>query len=783
MNSQAAVLRSEDGDAVPLRGVKARGTLNGLLFELSVEQRWENTGKASIEAVYSFPVPHRATLLGLDLTIGGRELSGVALAKREASEQYEEAVEGGDTAALLEQADDGLYTVSLGNLQAGEQAVIRYRYAQLLDRHQDSVRLAVPTVIAPRFGDAAAAGLAPHQQPGTDLLADYPFELVITVHGAQARAAFSSPSHPVQVTDVAEGRQIVLGPGARLDRDFILQLSGAVTAAASVTAPDPRAASATDAQPGYVSLASLNPWPEATALRHLSLKLVVDCSGSMGGDSISQARQALKAVLGRLAPADRVSLTRFGSTVEQLVPGWRAGSRPGSILHGEAADPLPGVAMQPATTGMLSFLHTAVAGMDADLGGTNLPAALEAAIAIPSVDTAGIRDLLLITDGEVWQMEDALEAVARAGHRLFVVAVGAAPNESLARNIADTTGGACEFVTPNEDIEGAIVRMFHRLREAPKRITAVDWPATPAWQAPLPSMVFAGDTLHLLAGFATPPAGELSVTISDESGEIRQVRCPLTPPTDVEALPRLAAGRRLATMDDDEAATLAERYQLASRYTSFLVVQARADGEKAEGLPELRQVAQMLAAGWGATGSVLVQPMAARCEAEPAPFIGTYKLSADAFAADEARFITRSKRSFFEPGCIELDDLLDAPDGRDTPALPPARLLEALADLLVAGDDLPTAIDELHAAGLPRECAEELAAVQVVSGEDEEIVIALYIALLAASPAGGSLTADRRDALTGDWLAERELRALRQALKPLVSGVTAEAWSPAAVLP
>ena len=764
MNSQAAVLRSETGAAVPLRGVKARGTLNGLLFELSVEQRWENTGKTHIEAVYSFPVPHRATLLGLDLTIGGRQLSGVALAKREASEQYEDAVEDGDTAALLEQADDGLYTVSLGNLQAGEEAVICYRYAELLDRHQDAVRLAVPTVIAPRFGDAAAAGLAPHQQPGTDLLADYPFELAITVHGPQARAAFSSPSHPVQVTDVADGRQIVLGPGARLDRDFILQLSGAVTAAASVTALDPRATSATDGEPGYVSLASLNPWPEATALRNLSLKLVVDCSGSMAGDSISQARQALKAVLGRLTPADAVSLTRFGTTVEQLVPAAGAGSRLGRILGAGSADPLPGVAMQPATPGMLSFLSAAVGEMDADLGGTNLPEALEAALAIASGAAPGVRDVLLITDGELWQMKETLEAVARAGHRLFVVAVGAAPNESLARNIADTTGGACEFVTPNENIEGAIVRMFNRLREAPKRITAVDWPATPAWQAPLPSMVFAGDTLHLLAGFATAPAGELRITISDESGEIRQLRCALGPPTDVEALPRLAAGRRLVAMDDDEAAMLAERYQLVSRYTSFLVVQARADGAKAEGLPELRQVAQMLAAGWGATGSVLAHRKMA--DSMPAP-------------PDASPAMSRQVRSNVDSYSLDEPRLLS----RKSKGLSPAELLRALSNLLDAGDDLPTAIDELHAAGLPREIAEELAAVQLVSAEDEEIVIAVYIALLATSVAGDSLTADQRNALTGDWLAGRELRALRQTLKPLVNGLTAEAWGLAAVLP
>jgi len=51
----------------------------------------------------------------------------------------------------------GLYTVSVGNLMAGETAVIRYRYAELLDAHDGYLRINVPTVIAPRYGDPGDA--------------------------------------------------------------------------------------------------------------------------------------------------------------------------------------------------------------------------------------------------------------------------------------------------------------------------------------------------------------------------------------------------------------------------------------------------------------------------------------------------------------------------------------------------------------------------------------------------------------------------------------------------
>ena len=152
MPTTAAELTTRTGHTVPLLGVNAEGKLTGLLFELTVEQRWHNAGNDNLEAIYTFPVPHNAVLLGLELEIGDRHLHARAQARRQAAAAYEEAVDNGHTAALLEQTADGVYTVNLGNLQAGEHALVRYRYAQLLDQASGSVRLTIPTVIAPRSG-------------------------------------------------------------------------------------------------------------------------------------------------------------------------------------------------------------------------------------------------------------------------------------------------------------------------------------------------------------------------------------------------------------------------------------------------------------------------------------------------------------------------------------------------------------------------------------------------------------------------------------------------------
>ncbi|MBN8279231.1 MAG: hypothetical protein J0M16_01340, partial [Gammaproteobacteria bacterium] len=79
-----AMLTTRTGRPVPLKAVTAAGRLEGLLFELTVEQVYENAGSRNIEAEFTFPVPHRAVLLGLELEIGARALEAVAVRRQAA---------------------------------------------------------------------------------------------------------------------------------------------------------------------------------------------------------------------------------------------------------------------------------------------------------------------------------------------------------------------------------------------------------------------------------------------------------------------------------------------------------------------------------------------------------------------------------------------------------------------------------------------------------------------------------------------------------------------------
>ena len=776
-DENSAILKEKHGGAIALQGVRARARLQGLLAEVSVEQQYLNPQNTNIEAVYTFPLPFGAVLLGLEVEIAGKELTGQVVEKKEAERRYEDAVTDGDSAVMLEEAGPGLYTASLGNLMAGETAVIRYRYGLLLNWQGDRLRFLFPTTIAPRYGDAAAAGLQPHQVPVSDLSAEYPLELIVDVDGELAMAAIASPSHAIASERTATGLRVRLDRKACLDRDFILTLSSATNPSSCAVVPDGE---------GCVALASLRipPLPE-TGCRPLALKLVIDCSGSMAGTSITQARKAALAILDQLRPGDSFNVTLFGSNYKHFFR-----------------------TMVPASARYISEAWGMIERMDADMGGTEMEAALSAVFTLKSQDEGGT--ILLITDGEIHAHEKLVRHAEKAGQRVFVVGVGHAVAETFLRKLAEATDGACVLVAPQEGMGEFVLNQFHRMRQKRLGALRLEWPANPDWQTALPDTLFAGDTLHVFAGFSRQPAGAARLII-EGGGE---VAVELTALEDRE-IPRIAAANRLKAVDETEARRLALDYQLLSRWTNFLVIAERAD--KAEALPVLHQVPQMLAADWGGTGVAMVcgggfassnsaAGLPRHSRAQPMCDTGMDKHDIPAFlckfADDDVdsssppvqlNNIVRSRKKVtgwtdrvmdklasVAPGLqkISRSERLSVPVApEDVPGTPMAFIVAMEGGLSPELRDpvLPGQLLDLARWGLADEIVRSLEAL-VSAGYDEAEVVAAFVFALTQSPIGARVERSYKRAILKCWKNVVPGRELDRMMQVALQEVTADAW-------
>lgn len=592
-------LRHLEGQARPvLQHVTMSARLDGLLLDSTVRQSYRNTSNDTLEVVYTFPLPEGAVLLGFKVTLGGLTKVGTVVEKVEAEQRYEQAMNEGDAPVMLQRSGDGLCTANLGNFKPGDEAVIEYRCGQLQTVEQGRVRLCVPTTVAPRYGHPVLGGkLQPHQVPEASLAVEYPFQLTLDVDHVWASASMHCATHRGAFAVTPDGARLTLDERAWLDRDVVITLQAAAFSS--------RLQRVVDGEQQVV-LASFLPTTLQPPLASIDLKLLVDCSGSMAGDSMLSARAALSHVVRQLRVDDRFSYTRFGTDVR----------------HGFQR-------MAVAKPHYLAMLQAMIATTQADLGGTEMLSALKSTIALQG--TGEQSDILLITDGEVWDAEPMIAAAAASKHRIFAVGVGAAPAHSLLRRLSEASGGACEFATPGESLEAAVDRMFTRIRQPPLGEVRLQWRsaggAAPDWVAGLPRNVFANDMLHVFAGFSNGVPDDVALVTGEAGTVVAQGHVPPQPEDgneSTDALTRVAAAARLGELDAKGALALALRYQLLTDRTHFLVVHERSAEDKATDMARLHTVASMLAAGWGGTAreqtrGAMAAPMAAGAAVMAAP--------------------------------------------------------------------------------------------------------------------------------------------------------------------
>ena len=756
----------DEGGQPVLAGVHAEARLDGVLSALTLRQTYRNAGSDNLELIYTFPLPFGAVLLGFAAELGGRRLQGTVQPRALGEQQYEKALAEGDAPALLEVSAGGLHTANIGNLRPGESIVLEVRFAQLLAFEQGRLRLAIPTTIAPRYGNAQRGGLQPQQVPEVSLSAEHPLTLALTVCGPLASGRVECATHAHSAAKVDGGLRIELAPGARLDRDVVFLLTPAEPLPdLLVLADDPHTAAAP-----RVALAAFE-LPRRPDRSGIALRLLVDCSGSMAGDSMASAQAALHGVVAALTTDDEVSLSRFGSQVEHVLGPARCGAR------------------------QAQQLHTNIDDTSASLGGTEMRLALHTVFAAwPREQPV---DVLMVTDGEVWEAEDLVETARRSGCRVFAIGVGSAPAEGLLRQIAEATGGACEFATPGESLQQAAARMLRRIRQLPWSGLRVDWGTRthPAWQAGLTSPAFGGDTLLAFAGFGKPqePAGPVRLMGTGADGrEVELARTRAGAPCPGDDLARIAAFRRLGSLDAAAALQLALDHQLLTGQTNCVLVHSREQQDKPLQAPRLQRVQPMLAAGWAGIGATAFSaeplpnpmsqamhasslrrrapPVAAARQVDPIPAYGDIASAAEFDPVDANPAFHRT---------VAEDDLaahLAGPELRDILMLvlghlsagDPIDTLSARCRAMTIVDPLREAMDELDAMSIDPATGWLLLA-QWVAGREGQRRDELVAAMLAAATSGVDTQVRQQammvfERLLGDGGPSERSRRLAQAM-------------------
>ena len=198
-------------------------------------------------------------------------------------------------------------------------------------------------------------------------------------------------------------------------------------------------------------------------------------------------------------------------------------------------------------------------------------------------------------------------------------------------------------MSPGEDVEPAVLRMSLRMRAARVTDMRVEWPQSLMlrWEQTVQSYAFEDDVFNVCA-FVDAPADLVELTsvklwarVEGQESEVLVGEAKLVhTESNTNILARLTAFAKYqdlvrerfalgAPLALSTAQGLAVAYKLVTDETNFILVHERSEAEKAAEMPNAHKVPQMLAAGWGGTGSVVraAQPLCVfRCGTDNVPF-------------------------------------------------------------------------------------------------------------------------------------------------------------------
>jgi Ca-activated chloride channel family protein len=548
---------------LPLKALDVRARVTGQLAAVDVRQTFVNTCDEPLEATYIFPLPDRAAVTRFRLEVAGRVIEGVLKERGEARQEYDRAVRSGHRAAITEEERPGVFTLRVGNLPPGEEAVVRLSLAGPLPYADGEATFRFPLVVAPRYIPGAALpgpSVGDGVSADTDAVPDAsrisppvllpgfpnPVRVGLTVefpHSPLAPSDLRSSLHAVLEDENSQVRRVRLQPGERLDRDFILRFRLAEDRIVTALSLQPDGAGAL-AQEGTFLLTLVPPvWsggasggPEPPGAPPRDVAFVLDRSGSMEGWKIVAARRALARMVDTLTDQDRFTLLAFDSTVE-TPPG------------------LGGAGLVPATYANRGRAVEYLSGVSAR-GGTEMARPLDLAVSELARGGAGReRVLVLITDGQVGNEDQILRRLGPRlkGIRVFTLGIDQAVNAAFLRRLADLGGGASELVESEERLDEVMDQVHRRigtpvlthLRIEPAGLSFVPGSLVPGRMPDL----FAGAPLLILGRYRGKPSGAIALQARDAAGQTWSTEV-WGRREDNAALPSVWARGRLRELED-----------------------------------------------------------------------------------------------------------------------------------------------------------------------------------------------------------------------------------------
>ena len=560
---------------LPLKHTDVHGDIIGYIATVEVTQQFHNPFDKKIEAVYVFPLPQNAAVNEFIMTIGERRIRGIIRERQEAEEIYRQARRQGHVASLLTQERPNIFTQKVANIEPGKEVDVNIKYFNTLAYVDGEYEFVFPMVVGPRFnppgstdgigavgrGKSGISGqktevqyLKPDERSGHDI------SLTVAIDAGVAIEELTCKTHVITTNSTDEHTATVkLSPVDSIpNKDFVLRykVAGHAVKSSLVTHRDERG--------GFFTL-MLYPPEDLKNLQRSPMEMifVLDCSGSMRGEPIAQAKSAIRRALKKMQPDDTFQIIRFSNKASQLGPD-PVPATPDNIRRG------------------LAYVDSLKGG-----GGTMMIEGIKAALDFPH-DPRRLRLVSFMTDGYIGNEAEILAAVHKrlGASRIFSFGVGSSVNRYLLDRLAKLGKGAVAYIGLDDSPVEIVDLFYDRISHPALTDIEIDWGAMQVSDVQPQQIrdLFVGRPVMLTGRFQGDGRTTVRVT-GRAAGKSVAINLPVRLDdaanhagiASVWARTKIAALANQATYDQnqnlpEQITQLALEYSLMSPYTAFIAV-------------------------------------------------------------------------------------------------------------------------------------------------------------------------------------------------------------------
>lgn len=585
---------------LPLKHTSVDASVAGYIASVHVTQQFHNPFAEKIEAVYQFPLPQDAAVSAFVMTVGPpddpRRIRGIVREKEEAEQLYAAARAQGFNASLLTQVRPNLFEQKVANIEPGQQIDIDITYFNTLSYADGWYTFVFPMVVGPRFNPPYSddpvravprgttptlderglqangtdiAYLRPDERSGHDIALSLHIDAGVSIEEARCLTHVVAPGRAAEGPGADHRLHVQLAAGDRIpNKDFVF--------AFKVAGDRMKSGLVTHAGPdgdGYFTFMLYPPAGlDALQRQPMEMVFVLDCSGSMRGEPMNQAKTAIRRALRHLGPDDTFQVIRFSNDASAL------GDRP-----------------LPATPRNIERGLRYVNELEGG-GGTMMIEGIKAALDFPH-DRSRFRVVTFLTDGYIGNETDILRAIhAKLGSaRIFSFGVGSSVNRYLMERMAKAGRGAAAYLLPGDSANDVMDLYFARISRPAMTDVQIDFGSMrvqETYPSQTPDLLVGRPVI--ITGRYAPGNGELgTIRITGRAGnqDLAITFDTADGAATHEALAQVWARRKIADLMDRMAhaenqhqseqqalrqavLNTALGYQLMSQYTAFLAVDA-----------------------------------------------------------------------------------------------------------------------------------------------------------------------------------------------------------------